>query len=299
VTRWAGPTGEGYRVRGWVRPGTDDEIIFKSVYNEYKHFIAHITPLDIVLDLGANIGVFSMIMLLQSVAELVSIEAEEENFRLLCRNTAETALRLQPSDSVDSQRINTPTTSTTSTVNTTTVTTTWTNNTTCTISSKPPVELPCTVTKMKLLRRLMVGDLQPKDSQVLYENARGTNKGSHTCVPTLGRRIRVVENMTFSRVLELAAFTAIKIDIEGGEYYILPCELPTSVRMVIIELHLHNAKRGFREKAVRVHKNLLEQRFLSQPANAEVLRVIERTGTWHVVVFYKRDAIDVSCEENN
>ncbi|MFJ8232909.1 FkbM family methyltransferase [Streptomyces sp. NPDC094448] len=68
----------------------------------------------------------------------------------------------------------------------------------------------------------------------------GRNHGLHSLVAHPRRRCMVVPAVPLAEVLDEYRPTLLKIDIEGGEYELLPDlrQLPSQVRAVAIELHL-------------------------------------------------------------
>ena len=72
-----------------LRPGTDDEVVWKCVVeaNEYRLPDAF-EPEDVVLDLGAHIGVFSHLACLRGSQRVVAFEAEADNYHRARANLA-------------------------------------------------------------------------------------------------------------------------------------------------------------------------------------------------------------------
>lgn len=68
----------------WCRPGTYDEYIVKECRRQYEAL--DLRPEDEVVDIGANIGAWTVIAALQS-ATVVAFEPDPDNFSLLERNT--------------------------------------------------------------------------------------------------------------------------------------------------------------------------------------------------------------------
>lgn len=68
----------------------------------------------------------------------------------------------------------------------------------------------------------------------------GTNKGIHSTVQRRGRVPVQVANLQLAGMWDAYEPTVVKIDIEGGEYELLPSlqTLPARVRAIMIELHL-------------------------------------------------------------
>lgn len=64
------------------------------------------------------------------------------------------------------------------------------------------------------------------------------NKGLHSLRKTRGRDCIEVKTVSFEKVLKKVNPTALKIDIEGGEYYIDFSLIPKTVKRIAVELHL-------------------------------------------------------------
>ena len=76
-------------VRYYVRPGTADRDIMLEIWNERCYTPAgfEISPTDVVVDIGAHIGVFSVFASrLASNGRVYSVEPVPENFEMLKRN---------------------------------------------------------------------------------------------------------------------------------------------------------------------------------------------------------------------
>jgi len=72
-------------VNFYVREGTLDEMVVKEVFNgEYNRL--NITTDDIVVDLGLNIGSFTLYALSKGAKYVESYEAEPDNFELAMKN---------------------------------------------------------------------------------------------------------------------------------------------------------------------------------------------------------------------
>ncbi len=71
------------KVNGFVRPDTLDEYVFKEIKPSYK--CLEISPGDVVLDVGANIGAFTKYAL-ELGAEVHAYEPEEENYLIMLEN---------------------------------------------------------------------------------------------------------------------------------------------------------------------------------------------------------------------
>jgi FkbM family methyltransferase len=68
-------------VRAYLREGTSDRLIIKEVLSgEYRKL--RFKPSDIVLDLGLNIGMFTIFALKKGIRKIYSYEPEQENFQL-------------------------------------------------------------------------------------------------------------------------------------------------------------------------------------------------------------------------
>lgn len=68
-----------------VRDGTSDEFVVREVFSgEYNKL--NITPDDVILDFGLNIGMFTCFALSKGAKKIISFEAEKENYDLAVRN---------------------------------------------------------------------------------------------------------------------------------------------------------------------------------------------------------------------
>lgn len=70
---------------------------------------------------------------------------------------------------------------------------------------------------------------------------KGRNRGLHSLVKRPGRRPTVVSSVSLGSVFHEYSPTLLKIDIEGGEYELLPAfeEIPDQVRAIALEVHLN------------------------------------------------------------
>jgi len=76
---------ENKGMKAYVRPETSDPFVLKEVSSgEYRKL--KITPDDVIVDFGLNIGMFTTYALLQGAKEVHSFEAETENFQLAQMN---------------------------------------------------------------------------------------------------------------------------------------------------------------------------------------------------------------------
>ena len=83
-------------VRYYVRPGTADRDIMLEIWNERCYTPAgfEISPTDVVVDIGAHIGVFSVFASrLASNGRVYSVEPVPENFEMLKRNLAANGMK--------------------------------------------------------------------------------------------------------------------------------------------------------------------------------------------------------------
>ena len=75
------------KVQAYVRDGTSDEFVVKEVFSgEYGKL--KITPDDVIVDFGMNIGMFTCFALSKGAKCLWSYEAEKENYDLAVRNVS-------------------------------------------------------------------------------------------------------------------------------------------------------------------------------------------------------------------
>ena len=86
------------------------------------------------------------------------------------------------------------------------------------------------------------------------------NKGTHTLRPTRGREKITVSGTPFRDVLANIEPEIIKMDIEGGEWFLMEelMNLPSYVRAIAIELHL-NAGHYRTNEAVELHASLIKR----------------------------------------
>lgn len=73
------------KFEGWVRPGTLDEYVFNEIRSSYR--LLDIQEGDTVLDVGANIGAFSLYAEQQGATNIYSYEPDSDNFYLLNKNS--------------------------------------------------------------------------------------------------------------------------------------------------------------------------------------------------------------------
>jgi FkbM family methyltransferase len=73
------------KFRGWARPGTLDEYVFKEIRPSYN--MLDIQKGDTVLDVGANIGAFSLYAEEQGASKIYAYEPDSDNFALLMMNS--------------------------------------------------------------------------------------------------------------------------------------------------------------------------------------------------------------------
>lgn len=75
---------------GWIcRHGTWDRDIFDTVVRDNKYGLpAAFSPEDVIIDIGAHIGAFSLACLERGAGLVIAVEPEPENFRVLCGNLA-------------------------------------------------------------------------------------------------------------------------------------------------------------------------------------------------------------------
>ena len=68
-------------IKAYIRPGTSDPFVLREVSSgEYRKL--KITPNDVIVDFGLNIGLFTSYALLRGAKEVHSFEAETENYNL-------------------------------------------------------------------------------------------------------------------------------------------------------------------------------------------------------------------------
>lgn len=72
-------------IKAWTRPGTSDSFVVEEVFSgEYRKL--NIKSNDVILDIGLNIGMFTLFALKHGASRLISFEADKENYELACKN---------------------------------------------------------------------------------------------------------------------------------------------------------------------------------------------------------------------
>jgi FkbM family methyltransferase len=78
-------------IKAWVRPGTSDSFVVEEVFSgEYNKL--NITEDDVILDIGLNIGMFTLFALKKGAKRVIGFEAEVENKNLAAKNISENNL---------------------------------------------------------------------------------------------------------------------------------------------------------------------------------------------------------------
>lgn len=190
----------------WFRPGTADKEMIRDCFRNYDHFLDRLRPDDVVLDLGANIGVFSYLAS-DKAKKVYAIEAERLNTEVAKANT-----------------------------------------------------VGCSVTIKELA---VVPDDYEEDTVTFELNKSAKNACSgHTLIDKKSRKDRLeftVRAKRFKELVEEYEATAIKIDIEGGEYGILDKSIPDQIRLITGELH--GFKKEHKSKMGPTIEHLKEQGF--------------------------------------
>lgn len=73
-------------IKAKVRKGTMDEATIKEIFKKREYKKLNFTPNDVVLDLGMNIGMFSIYALNKGVKKIYSFEPSKDNFQLAKEN---------------------------------------------------------------------------------------------------------------------------------------------------------------------------------------------------------------------
>ena len=150
-----------------------------------------------------------------------------------------------------------------------------------------------------VMRRQREGGLGPDEWQIcraavamaegqadFFVNDR-RNKGAHTLRPTRGRRKVTVATASWTgsalRPVWKRPITAIKCDIEGGEYSLDWSSVPATVRVIAMELHLQ--PKGWRDKARRLYDQFVGDDW---EAVVEPKGLGEGQGHWHTVTILRR-----------
>lgn len=120
---------------------------------------------------------------------------------------------------------------------------------------------------------------------LLYKNL-GANTGTHSMVRSRGREEVTVPVMDFSTVMAELRPTAIKIDVEAGEYALDYSNIPDSVRVFCMELH--RTKRGLQEKSLELAKHIEDLGF------DYIRRPNLEGGAWAVLAIWKRRTGDTT-----
>lgn len=129
------------------------------------------------------------------------------------------------------------------------------------------------------LNRAVVPDDFEGDKTNLWVNSK-KSKGMHSLKKRRGRDSVAVNTIKFSKLLEKYRPDSLKIDIEGTEYKILKCKLPSCVKSLVMELHLND--RIWKEK---------ESKILLDDLKAQGFKVDHGRITpkcWHVIVKGRR-----------
>jgi len=82
---------EGNKI--FIRPNTADRIMIDDVISDQQYFKGIKKDLDVVIDLGAHIGLFSILV---NANKIYSIEANKQNFKMLKKNVLENTNRITP-----------------------------------------------------------------------------------------------------------------------------------------------------------------------------------------------------------
>lgn len=74
----------------YFRPNTTDAAIFNSVFNHNEYKINTFKDTDVIVDIGAHIGSFSLLAWEKSCRNIYAYEANIDNFSILKKNTENT-----------------------------------------------------------------------------------------------------------------------------------------------------------------------------------------------------------------
>lgn len=121
--------------------------------------------------------------------------------------------------------------------------------------------------------------LLDKGQATFYVNGK-RNTGSNTLHPTRGRETVIVPVLPFAAACQRANPETVKVDIEGGEYWLDWKQLPASVTSLAIEFHFN--KPGFKEQAQPIDKLLLSMGF------THVRAPVFHTKAWYSLGLYSR-----------
>lgn len=107
--------------------------------------------------------------------------------------------------------------------------------------------------RVKLIKRAVSNST---GTALFYVNS-GKNKGMHSLQEIQGRESYEVKTVSFKDALDRYSPQILKIDIEGGEYDLNFKDLPLTVEVIAIELHLLHGDN--RKMAPRLIKDLKKQ----------------------------------------
>lgn len=74
----------------YFRPNTQDEAIYNSVFNKNEYQISPFKDTDVIVDVGAHIGSFSLLAWEKQCRNIFAYEANIDNFAVLRKNTENT-----------------------------------------------------------------------------------------------------------------------------------------------------------------------------------------------------------------
>lgn len=81
-----------------LRPGTNDDVIYKSVVTENEYRVPDDLTGAIVVDIGVHVGAFSYLALTRGAASVYGFEPEPSNYARACENLAPFGERVQLSN---------------------------------------------------------------------------------------------------------------------------------------------------------------------------------------------------------
>lgn len=115
----------------------------------------------------------------------------------------------------------------------------------------------------------------------LYINT-GINHGLHSIQPIRGRGKISVPAVRWADIMKRDKFTVLKMDIEGGEYTLMPelAQLPKSIKQLAMELHFGRDER--RASAALILESLEKQGF------TEVRAPVMNNKAWATVGVWRR-----------
>ena len=135
---------------------------------------------------------------------------------------------------------------------------------------------------VNLTKAAVMGPKHKRATAILY-GTDGPNRGIQTTIPTRGRAQVDCPAITISRALAMSGADLAKVDIEGGEYDVLPAMFKNKkLKMIIAELHFRNQE--MRAKA----RNIMRLRTYSSLGWRCVRTPVLHTKAWTSMAIWQR-----------